>query len=230
MDLKEIGKVDLDRSWYYIYKSDFIITQTKKVSKKAKVLFDIGAGSGYFARKFVEKQLAEKAYCIDPFYTEGQLGIKNGLTFVHQPPKLKPHLLLMIDVLEHVPDDLKLLKEYTDRAEVGAIIVISVPAFMALWSNHDVYLEHFRRYKLKQLQILVHNAGLEELHSSYIFGSIFPLVYVIRKFRKNGKIDSDLKQNSVFVNKIILGYLKLEKIFPVNRFCGTSAFIVARKV
>jgi hypothetical protein len=77
----------------------------------------------------------------------------------------------------------------------------------------------------------VQSVGLVELHSSYIFGSLFPIVWIIRKIKskRNGAVNSDLKDNSDFVNRMILLYLTIEKIFPFNKYFGTSAFIVAKK-
>jgi hypothetical protein len=76
---------------------------------------------------------------------------------------------------------------------------------------------------------LIKQAGLVEVESSYIFGSIFPLVWLIRKFKRSKTIQSDLKQSSKFVNFLILNYLKIEKVLPVNRLFGTSVFILAKK-
>ena len=55
----------------------------------------------------------------------------------------------MMDVLEHVSDDVGLVREYAKRAKPGTRFVVSVPAFMWLWSGHDVFLEHHRRYTLR---------------------------------------------------------------------------------
>lgn len=229
MDLKEIGKVDPDNFWYYLYKGQFIFDKAIKSFNKSEILFDVGAGSGYFASIFVKNKKTIKAYCIDPFYSKDQLGNKNDLNFVTAPPIEKADVLLFIDVLEHVEDDSALLKSYISSSSADALFVISVPAFKSLWSNHDVFLEHFRRYRKKDLRNLIKRAGLVEVESSYIFGSIFPLVWLIRKLKRSKTIQSDLKQSSNFVNFLILSFLKIEKVLPVNRLFGTSVFISAKK-
>jgi len=229
MDLKEIGKVDPDKFWYYIHKGQFIYERTLKYRKESDTLFDVGAGSGYFASIFVKNGKTNNAYCIDPFYSQDQLGKKNDLTFVENPPSQKADLLLFIDVLEHIEDDLALLKSYISNSSRDALFVISVPAFKSLWSNHDVFLEHFRRYRKKDLRNLIQKAGLVEVEASYIFGSIFPLVWLIRKMKRSKSIQSDLKQSSDLVNFLILKFLKIEKILPFNKIFGTSVFIVAKK-
>jgi Methyltransferase domain len=229
MDLKEIGKVDPDNFWYYLYKGQFIFDKAIKSFNKSEILFDVGAGSGYFASIFVKNKKTIKAYCIDPFYSKDQLGNRNNLNFVTAPPSEKADVLLFIDVLEHVEDDLALLKSYISSSSADALFVISVPAFKSLWSNHDVFLEHFRRYRKKDLRSLIKRAGLVEVESSYIFGSIFPLVWLIRKLKRSKTIQSDLKRSSNFVNFLILNFLKIEKVLPINRLFGTSVFISAKK-
>jgi len=229
MDLKEIGKVDPEQFWYYLYKGQFIFDKAIKSFHKSEILFDVGAGSGYFASIFVKNKKTSKAFCIDPFYSQDQLGIKNKLNFVTAAPSEKADVLLFIDVLEHVEDDLALLKSYISISSADALFVISVPAFKSLWSNHDVFLEHFRRYRKKDLKNLINRAGLVEVDSSYIFGSIFPLVWLIRKLKRSKIIKSDLKQSSKFVNFLILMFLRIEKILPVNKLFGTSVFISAKK-
>jgi hypothetical protein len=229
MDLKEIGKVDPEQFWYYLYKGQFIFDKAIKSFHKSEILFDVGAGSGYFASIFVKNRKTSKAFCIDPFYSQDQLGIKNNLNFVTAAPSEKADVLLFIDVLEHVEDDLALLKSYISISSADALFVISVPAFKSLWSNHDVFLEHFRRYRKKDLRNLINRAGLVEVDSSYIFGSIFPLVWLIRKLKRSKIIKSDLKQSSKFVNFLILKFLSIEKILPVNKIFGTSVFISAKK-
>ena len=56
MDLKEIGKVNPDHFWYYLYKGQFIFDKAIKSFKSSEILFDVGAGSGYFASIFVKNK------------------------------------------------------------------------------------------------------------------------------------------------------------------------------
>jgi hypothetical protein len=224
MDLKETGRVDPNEFWYYVYKGKFIVEQTLRIRNKISVLFDVGAGSGFFASKFKELDPKVKAFCIDPFYSQSDLGSKNGMEFVLTSPADQADTLLFIDVLEHVEDDALLLKEYLNKSTEDALFVISVPAFQSLWSNHDIYLEHFRRYRIQDLRNLLLKVGLVEIHSTYIFGSLFPVIWMIRR-----KVDSDLKESSKIMNWILLAVLKCERYLFVNKMFGTSALIIAKK-
>ena len=47
-----------------------------------------------------------------------------------------------MDVIEHIDDDAEALKSWIKKLNKGGYIIISVPAFMHLWSYHDNILEH----------------------------------------------------------------------------------------
>jgi len=55
-------------------------------------------------------------------------------------------LVTMMDILEHVADDESLLRANVLAARPGTWFLITVPADMSLWSEHDVVLGHYRRY------------------------------------------------------------------------------------
>ena len=61
-------------------------------------------------------------------------------------------LVLLMDVLEHVSDDFALLSELLAAAAPGPISSLTVPADMALWSEHDESFGHYRRYDQARLE------------------------------------------------------------------------------
>jgi hypothetical protein len=144
-------------------------------------------------------------------------------------------LLLMMDVLEHVEDDLGLLLKYVNKIPSGAYVMVTVPAFKFLWSNHDEFLGHFRRYTLKQMEGLLESAGLELEQKCYYFGLVFPLAAAWRLLARIGfsskdKPRSDLKRHSALINKLLDLLCQMElPLFRFNRLAGLSVFCLARK-
>jgi SAM-dependent methyltransferase len=61
-------------------------------------------------------------------------------------------VVLLTDVIEHVPDDRALLLEALQPMKAGAWLLVTVPAGMELWSPHDVALGHYRRYDVSSLR------------------------------------------------------------------------------
>jgi SAM-dependent methyltransferase len=72
----------------------------------------------------------------------------------------KYDLICMFDVLEDVEDDAGALTRLASMLEPGGHLVISVPAYAWLWSDHDVVLHHFRRYSRSRLRSDLTTAGL----------------------------------------------------------------------
>jgi 2-polyprenyl-3-methyl-5-hydroxy-6-metoxy-1,4-benzoquinol methylase len=231
MDLKELDFVDPSHHWYYQSKLRVLRQALTRWSPAARAIVDVGAGSGFFATQLTDLNAGGHVTCVDPHYDSESIARAGALRFTRVlPPKEIPatDLFLFIDVLEHVVDDVALLREYTATARPGAYIFVTVPAFMSLWSAHDVYLEHERRYTLQQLTRQVELAGLEVLHGRYIFASIFPVAWLVRRLRRTSPAGSDMKPVPKPLNWLLTMVSTEEHRVPRNRVAGLSAFVVAR--
>lgn len=91
-------------------------------------------------------------------------------------------LVLMLDVLEHT-DPVALLNEARRLLTDDGKLVITVPAFNALWSHVDVMAGHRCRYTVSQLRQELAASGMAlEWHTHYQF-FLFPLVWISRKLQ-----------------------------------------------
>ena len=235
MDLKEkdILGADIADHWYYRSKAKAMM-RLLDAYIPSKIL-DVGAGSGFFTRHLLAHTSAEEAWCVDRSYVEDSDTI-NSDKLIHYRRSIKlvdVDLVLFMDVLEHVNDDIELLTEYSDKVPRGSQFLISVPAFQFLWSGHDDFLDHKRRYTRHQLENVVASAGLTVKHSSYYFGIVFPIVTAIRlaqKWRRNGDgtANSQLTRHPPFINKTLATLCQCELSFMrINRFAGLTVFCLA---
>ncbi len=94
------------------------------------------------------------------------------------------HLLTFFDVLEHVEDDAALLARYLSWLAPHGLVMITVPAFMCLWSEHDEINRHYRRYHKAGLQQLVQTVGLKPLRLSYYNSLLFLPIASLRLLKK----------------------------------------------
>jgi SAM-dependent methyltransferase len=88
--------------------------------------------------------------------------------------------VLLLDVIEHLDDDVGFLREVARLAAPGGRIVIAVPAFQWLWSQHDETFEHRRRYSAGQLESVIRSSGLILERRTYTNGLLFPVAAVWR--------------------------------------------------
>lgn len=238
MDLKEedILGDKIHEHWYYVSKGKAL----RKFLGDLKVneVLDVGAGSGVFSRQLLDHYVCKRAVCVDPGYDEEKDEDHNGkpISFVKTIDKTTQSLILMMDVLEHVPDDVALLKEYADTMPDDGKVLITVPAFQFMWSGHDIFLDHYRRYTIEMMEKTITDAGLEPIKSRYFFGSLFPLVAAIRLtkravFDEDLKAQSELKVYPSLLNKALIGIHDLERmsLFGYNKLFGLSVFCLCGK-
>ncbi len=89
-------------------------------------------------------------------------------------------LLLLLDVIEHVPDDAGLLGDALRYVRPGGHVLLTVPAEMRLWSPHDEAFGHYRRYDREGLRALLAGLPLELLLLSHFNARLYPLIRAVR--------------------------------------------------
>jgi 2-polyprenyl-3-methyl-5-hydroxy-6-metoxy-1,4-benzoquinol methylase len=233
VDLKEedILGADIGKHWYYRAKAAALAKAVRGLN--ARRLLDIGAGSGFFSRHLLTEGGAESALCVDTGYAQERDETASGkpIRFRRDCGQTDCDLVLMMDVLEHVDDDRALLRHYANKVPSGAHFLVTVPAFSFLWSGHDVFLEHKRRYRLAEIEAAMRDAGLSVTFGAYYFGLIFPLAAVVRLVTRGDTTPkSSLSKHGAVTNELLSAVCALERpLFPVNRLAGLSCFVVAKK-
>ncbi len=100
------------------------------------------------------------------------------------PPGETFDLVTAFDVIEHIPDVVEALKAMHEVVAPGGRFVATVPAFMFLWSEHDVLNHHQRRYTDTLLRAHLEAAGFEVERSSYFNTWLFPPIAAVRLAQK----------------------------------------------
>ncbi|MGH8041408.1 MAG: methyltransferase domain-containing protein [Rudaea sp.] len=234
MDIKERAQLgaNADDHWYYRSKARAVARLLRGF--EPRMLLDVGAGSGFFSKYLLAHSTAWEAWCVDTNYPIDSDLVENGKS-MHFRRTLEPvdaDLVLLMDVLEHVDDDVGLLRETINNAGAQATFLISVPAFQFMWSDHDIFLEHKRRYTLAQLERVVAAAGLRVRQGSYYFAAVFPAAMLMRLPRKLfGGTDlpaSDLRMHSRPLNRLLKCVCAAELgLLGHNRWFGLTAFCIA---
>jgi SAM-dependent methyltransferase len=117
---------------------------------------------------------------------------------------------LLMDVLEHVPDDRGLFSRLVQAASPGACFLVTVPAGPELWSPHDESFGHYRRYDFERLSQLWTGLPLELLGQSYFNARLYPAVRAVRSLnqwrgRTAGQAGTDFSLPPKLVNRTLEG-------------------------
>jgi SAM-dependent methyltransferase len=88
--------------------------------------------------------------------------------------------IYLLDVLEHIDDQVEILKSAQNYLTQSGKIFVTVPAFEFLWSPHDEFVHHVRRYTKAGLKKVLEDSGYKVERISYFNSILFPLALIQR--------------------------------------------------
>jgi len=145
-------------------------------------------------------------------------------------------VIVSLDLLEHIKEDEKVLKEYHRILKKDGFICLTVPAHPFLWSEHDDALHHYRRYTKKGFKELLLRNNFNLIRYSYAISFTFvPIVvyrFLTRVFRKkNKRSNTHLIILPNWANQLLIFVLKFEAVLLkfINLPVGVSLICVAKK-
>ena len=233
MDIKEISSgVDQYTHWYYQSKKIPLLNYFKNLPDTIQYdIIDVGSGTGFFAEEILKEfpNKINKCYLIDNEYTSEEIENSKNTRLIKQikiPTVISNSLVIMMDVLEHLEDDKKMLDEIMTNATSQNYFFITVPAFQSLWSNHDEYLCHYRRYTISSLKEVLQKSRYDINSSYYLYGILFPLVWLSRRISNllpNKEVKSEMKPLYPFLNKILFSICSFDANFLTrNKVMGVT--------
>ena len=153
-----------------------LLGRTKHLHSACEIL-DVGSGDAWFASQLTEHNALPQMTCWDVNYgpnSAEQLGIDtHAIELCTARPTKTFDLILMLDVLEHVENDVEFLCDTVDQnLKAGGSLLISVPAWKQLISKHDLWLHHFRRYVPAEFHDAIAVAGLKAHKKGGLFHSL----------------------------------------------------------
>jgi hypothetical protein len=177
----------------------------KNIDASGGILLDMGCGDTWFVEQLSKRYPGIRCFAVDINFTDDalvELREKNKHTKIQVFRTLEDaqpaingetvQMVLLLDVIEHIADDIAFLKWMLTFPVINkeTQFVITVPAFQSLFSRHDVFLEHYRRYDNAMLEDHIQQAGLKTDKKGYFFLSLLlarTTAVVVEKLTKNDK-------------------------------------------
>lgn len=229
-----------DTYWWFVARNYIIKELTKKYStlNRGDTVLDVGCGTGGFAVSISDLY---KPVCMDMSPLALDYCKKRGLTDLHQGllsdfPKDDYDIngVFMLDVIEHIEDDMKVIAEVYDLLPKGGPFIATVPAYMWLWSRHDSMHMHYRRYSKSHFNKILKEIGFNIIYSSYFNTFLFPPAvmkrFIDKIFGEKGEY-KPVDEVSPGINKIFTKIFKSESSFlkTIKFPFGVSIITIAVK-
>ncbi|MCX5829709.1 MAG: class I SAM-dependent methyltransferase [Deltaproteobacteria bacterium] len=233
---------DLEGSyWWHVTRINFaekVIRRHFPVTSNLSVL-DYGCGTGGFLFELNKRLKFKSCLGVDASKQAIHYAGLHGGFYMHMDPGdfsvvRTRDLVFLMDVLEHIEDDVSFLGNLLLSLETNAYLVISVPAHPFLFSSWDTALNHHRRYSRKGLFDLIDSTGGKIVYMNYFLSYLSLPIFFTRIFLKKrfDKDNCEFPPVHPLLNRVLLELNRIEMIMePYFRipFGSTLIALVTKK-
>ncbi len=228
------------KHWWFVTRKNIVLDTIDQYFKKdndAKIL-DIGCGSGLMLNSLKEigqtygMDMSDEAIKFSKEIFDGHVAqgsLPDQVPFENE----QFSLITALDIIEHIDRDVESLEAMYKLLVPEGKIIITVPAYMFLWTSFDEMNEHKRRYTLTELKRKLIQTGFTIEKISYYNTLLFPVVFVVRLLNKVFNRDSatDIEMPNSIVNSTLAKIFGIEKYFLrlLNLPFGVSVIAVVSK-
>jgi SAM-dependent methyltransferase len=185
----EVYRELFEKHWWWRSRTELIIDKLHQIRPATgwKHILDIGCGDALFFDRLAEFGEVEGVEpSVDLVSSDNPY--RNRVYLCPFDESFRPgkqySLILLLDVLEHLPDPVGALKHAMSLLAPDGFILITVPAFMALWTNHDDLNHHLIRYTKQSFSDVARQSDLHVREGRYLYHWTFPVKLAVRAMEK----------------------------------------------
>ena len=222
-----------EEHWWWRMRERWVLEAIRRATPVSgwRNILDVGCGDALFFDRLSEfgnvEGIEPDRHLVSPDNPFRSRIIVGPFDNSFQPNK-RYGLILMLDVLEHLRDPQAALHHVVALLEDKGTLIITVPAYKAAWTNHDVMNYHLTRYRKSTLFPLIQAAGLRETESAYWFHLTFPVkiaqraVQYIFKMAPQKPVIPSLRMNRLLMTAFSIEHAITSKLhIPF----GTTLFV-----
>jgi SAM-dependent methyltransferase len=200
---------------------------------------EIGCGHGQFIEQFEFKNGVPVDGCDLNLFALEKINAVMGDVFVYdifkgdQKMVNKYDVIFLLDVVEHIDDDVAFLKAASQHLKGEGTLIISVPALSSLFSKYDVQAGHKRRYDTNSVRRLLIDSGITPVYIGYWGFLLLPVAlvrkYYLKLFPQEKVINKGFVPPSKFVKWLLGLTMAVELKILKAPFLGTSVIAVGKR-
>ena len=203
---------------------------------ESKIL-DVGCGAGLLLSILSQDA---KAYGVDVSIKACEFSKSKKINVLQADACCLPlrdnyfNAVFALDLIEHIEDELTVLKQIYRVCVQGGICILTAPAWNCLWGQRDKWLGHKRRYTVGGLSEIVEQAGFKIIRCNYIHICLFPILYFankIKQFLRYNRIKTDVASVPRLLNLFLIYLFSVEAKLSsrINFPLGTSVICILKK-
>ena len=251
MSTPMLVKIEEDKHWWFASRTRAILALLDKYAgegKNGRLVLDVGAGAGNMMHHLAHYgDVIGLEYNPKPIPVAHERGfdVRQGDAAAMPFDDAMFDIVALLDTVEHIPDEKAVFDECFRVTKPGGWMIVTVPAFMWLWSHNDVINLHQRRYTAAELKQKLEAAGWEVPYCGYNNFFVFPLgagVILLRRWlgkepdMASPHFDEDAYQVEMepappWLNALLenVGKVEVALLKRMRLPIGTSVIAMARK-
>jgi len=221
----------IERHYWHHARNRISLRRLRPHLSKADAILDIGCGPGvvvdFLRRRGFDCEGADLG---SPRFTvpgvRQHLHLGQDVFELAEPTRLRTTVLLLMDVLEHLPSPEAFLEHCCASFPSVRCLYVTLPARMEIWSNYDEYYGHLQRYTLEEMRGLRLPEKFHVRDSGYFFHSLYWAARAVRLVSRERTVAQSAPRFSI-VHEAIGTILTLEEQLMPKTQRGSSLYAVA---
>jgi SAM-dependent methyltransferase len=230
-------------NFWFKARNQLIVNTLRRHCGDLNSFLEIGCGTG-FVLSGIMLQFPKAKIVGSEIFTAGlEFATERnpGASFLQMDARKMPYceafdVIGAFDVLEHIEEDVEVMRQVNMALRTGGYFLITVPQHQWLWSGADTYAQHVRRYCKAELHKKLISTGFEIVRSSSFVSTLLPAM-VISRLMNSRTSDTTYDPLAEFyipswLNKLLWRVLSLEVSLVdlgLNLPVGGSRMVLAQK-